>query len=263
MVTKETKITSCYIGPKISPENFVVEHYFLYLAKGTMYGYDGEKNYTLNAGECCLIRKNNLARYSKQKAENNDFEKVIVIFDELFLKLFQEKHNIPDTKSAHDGPFIAINRNDLIPNFLHSINIYFNSTGAIDQTFMNVKREELLLILLKNNPELKEILFDFGIPQKIDIEAFMNRNFKFNVSMERFAYLTGRSISTFKRDFSKIFNTTPYTWLIQKRLKEAHFLIEKKKQKPSDVYIEVGFEDLSHFSISFKKQFGYNPSELR
>jgi AraC family transcriptional regulator, exoenzyme S synthesis regulatory protein ExsA len=35
------------------------------------------------------------------------------------------------------------------------------------------------------------------------------------------------------------------------------------KKKPVDVYLEVGFEDLSHFSSAFKKQYGYAPTGLR
>jgi AraC-like DNA-binding protein len=90
----------------------------------------------------------------------------------------------------------------------------------------------------------------------------MNRNFRFNVSLERFAFMTGRSLSSFKRDFAKIFKTNPGNWLKKKRLDEAYFQINKQHQKPSDVYLEVGFEDLSHFSYSFKKEFGLAPSEL-
>lgn len=118
------------------------------------------------------------------------------------------------------------------------------------------------MILLKTNPELSNILFDFSILEKADLEIFMNRNYKFNVNIERFAYLTGRSLSSFKRDFEKVFNETPHKWLIKKRLDEAYFLIEKKKLKPSDIYLELGFEDLSHFSFAFKKQFGYSPNNL-
>ncbi|WP_456151986.1 helix-turn-helix domain-containing protein [Arcicella aquatica] len=43
---------------------------------------------------------------------------------------------------------------------------------------------------------------------------------------------------------------------------EAYFLIEKKNKKPSDIYLELGFEDLSHFSFAFKKLFGKAPTEL-
>ena len=90
----------------------------------------------------------------------------------------------------------------------------------------------------------------------------MNRNFTFNVSLQRFAYLTGRSLSAFKRDFKTIFNETPSRWLIQKRLKEAYFLIEKKQKKPSEIHLDLGFEDLSHFSFAFKKLFGLTLTEL-
>jgi AraC-like DNA-binding protein len=100
------------------------------------------------------------------------------------------------------------------------------------------------------------------MPEKINLEEFMNRNFKFNVSIERFAYLTGRSLSAFKRDFRTIFNQTPNRWLVQKRLQEAYFLISKKNKKASAIYLDLGFEDLSHFSFAFKKLFGLRPTEL-
>jgi AraC-like DNA-binding protein len=90
----------------------------------------------------------------------------------------------------------------------------------------------------------------------------MNNNYKFNVSIERFAWLTGRSISAFKRDFEKIFNDTPSHWLVQRRLQESYFLIDKKNKRPSDMYLDLGFEDLSHFSFAFKKLFGLSPSQL-
>lgn len=127
---------------------------------------------------------------------------------------------------------------------------------------MDTKVKEAVQIILTVNPELKDILFDFNDPGKIDIEAFMMKNFHFNVQLNRFAYLTGRSLSTFKRDFEKIFHTTPSRWLTQQRLQEAYYQIKEKGKKPSDVYIEVGFEDLSHFSFAFKKQFGVAPSML-
>ena len=109
---------------------------------------------------------------------------------------------------------------------------------------------------------MADIVFDFNESGKIDLKAFMARNFHFNIDLNRFANLTGRSLSTFKRDFQKIFSTTPNKWLQQKRLQEAHFLIVEKGKKPSDVYLEVGFENLSHFSFAFKKAFGVAPSQV-
>lgn len=256
-----TEIKSCYIGPEISPEQFVPEHFFLFLAKGTINGYDGNQHYILHSGEYCLVRKNHLARYNKQK-ENDEFEKVIIIFDEPFLKAFQEKHTITTSKFKSTEAFLRIHQSELVPTFVRSLMPYYNRSGRIDGRFADVKREELLLILLQIQPELANVFFDYGIPEKINIEAFMNRNYKFNVSIERYAYLTGRSLSAFKRDFKATFNDTPNHWLVQRRLQEAHFLIEKKNKKSSDIYLDLGFEDLSHFSYAFKKQFGYSPTKL-
>lgn len=258
---KASTITTCYIGPKISPEHFIEEHFFLYLAEGTMQGFDGHRHYTLKSGECCIVRKNHLARYNKQKV-NDQFEKVIVVFDKYLLKEFIIKHGLSETVANSDSAFVKIKQSDLIPNFIKSLSPYYGSTGKIDETFSAVKREELLLILLQTNPELKDVFFDFGIPQKINLEEFMNRNYKFNISIERFAYLTGRSLTVFKKDFEKIFNDTPSRWLIKKRLQEAYFQIDKEGKKASDIYLDLGFEDLSHFSFAFKKKFGVAPSKI-
>jgi len=99
-------------------------------------------------------------------------------------------------------------------------------------------------------------------PGKLDLVEFMEKNYMFNLSLEKFGYLTGRSLTTFKKDFEKVFQSTPGKWLTHKRLQLAHYQILEKKRKPSDVYIDVGFENLSHFSFAFKKQFGYNPTSI-
>jgi AraC-like DNA-binding protein len=262
MPEKIDQVSTCYMGPQISPEQFVPEHIFIFLVKGKIEGYDGLQKHTLQTGQCCLIRKNRLARYDKHEEDEGGFEKVVVVFEESFLKNFQERHHIQAIKNVDNGAFMRIPDHSLIHPFILSLKPYYESTGRIREPYATVKREELLLILLEAQPSLTSILFDFGIPQKIDLEKFMNGHYKFNVSIERLAYMTGRSLSAFKRDFEKIFNDTPGRWLLQKRLQEAYFLIMKKKLKPSSFYLDLGFEDLSHFSFAFKKKFGMNASEL-
>lgn len=220
-----------------------------------MNGYDGNRHYTLKAGESCLVCKNRLARYNKVR-DNGEFEKVVLLFDEAFLREFFRKYNPPLSAHTPKDAFIRLKKDRRIPAFLLSLEPYYTGSGSINPVFADVKREELLLILLQSDPSLSGILFDFGIPGRLDLEAFMQKNYKFHVSMERFAFLTGRSLSAFKRDFKKIFNETPNRWLIKRRLQEARFLIEEKRQRPTDIYLDLGFEDLSHFSFAFKKEFG-------
>ncbi|WP_440135152.1 helix-turn-helix domain-containing protein [Chitinophaga sancti] len=254
------KDVKTYIIGEISAEQFVPEHTFCYVIKGIMRLYDGNKTYDFNSGQAGLIRKNNLLRYVREKVDG-EIAKVFITLDESFLKKFQAAHQTESGKFKSTEAVLSLPPNGLSDHFIHSLIPYYKS-GKLEPVFANVKREELLLILLKQIPELAGVFFDYGIPQKINLEAFMNRNYKFNVSMERFAYLSGRSLSAFKRDFKSIFNDAPNHWLVCRRLAEAYFLIEKKHQRPSDIFVELGFETLSHFSFAFKKQFNILPSDL-
>jgi AraC-like DNA-binding protein len=244
----------------ISPEQFIAEHTFAYIIKGEMHLYDGSKSYIVKSSECGLARKNRLVRFKKEK-ENGKLEKVFIFFDEQFLRAFQDKHKPCVTKFQLSETILRLPKNNLLPNFIQSLLPYYDH-GKINEPFTDVKREELLIILLQAQPELAGLFFDYGIPDKINIEEFMNRNYQFNVNIDRFAYLTGRSISAFKRDFKRVFNDTPSHWLVQRRLQEAYFLIDKKDKKTSEIYLELGFETLAHFSYAFKKRFGMTPTEL-
>ncbi len=49
---------------------------------------------------------------------------------------------------------------------------------------------------------------------------------------------------------------------MQQRLQLARKMMVQSGKKASEVYLEVGFEDLAHFSKRFKSQYGVNPSEV-
>ncbi|MDJ1499484.1 AraC family transcriptional regulator [Xanthocytophaga agilis] len=255
------KIHSCHLGPEISPEQFITEHFFLYLLEGSMIAYDGQNTYTIQPGDPLLARKNHLIRYTKHK-NNSVFRKVVITLEKPFLVNFLERHDIDVYSTQNTNSLLFLPDSTLLQSYIKSLEPYYTQQEEIEKGFEDVKREELLLILLKTIPELKDILFNFAIPDKIDLEEFMNRNFRFNVSLDRFAYMTGRSLSTFKRDFQKIFGSTPGTWLTRKRLEEAYFRIKSEGAKPGDIYYELGFEDFSHFSFAFRKQFGIRPTAL-
>ncbi len=227
---KATAISNCYISPSPSTEQFIANHTFMYLVSGAMTVWDGSKEYEIKAGDYGIGRRNHLARYTKH-SDKNGFRKIYIIFEQEFLKSFNETYGYTTAKQQPSRAIFRLAENKLIDHFIQSLMPYFNEHGIIDGDFLNIKRSELLLVLLKSNPELAGVLFDFSNPDKIDLEHFMLRNYKFNVSIERFAYLTGRSLSAFKRDFEKVFDATPSHWMVQKRLEEAHYLIGRKNKK--------------------------------
>jgi AraC family transcriptional regulator, exoenzyme S synthesis regulatory protein ExsA len=89
----------------------------------------------------------------------------------------------------------------------------------------------------------------------------MESNYHRNLKIEDYALLSNRSISSFKRDFQTIFKSSPHKWITEKRLQLAFTLMRNGLKKPSEIYLEVGYEDFSHFSKAFKNRFGVSPSE--
>ncbi|MEO5892911.1 MAG: AraC family transcriptional regulator [Ferruginibacter sp.] len=91
----------------------------------------------------------------------------------------------------------------------------------------------------------------------------MNDNYCFNLKLEQYAELSNRSLSAFKRDFQKQFNTTPGKWLLQKRLDHGLHLLSNMNKTVGEASFESGFESPSHFSRSFKERFGMAPTTIR
>ncbi|MEX6687970.1 AraC family transcriptional regulator [Danxiaibacter flavus] len=254
---------SCYTAFSREGEQFIPEHVFGHLISGSMIIQLQNRTFTFKEGDFAFFRRNHLAKFTKVPPSNGGtFKLLSVIFDQDTLRKFSMDYNYTtDRHEPTEDAIMHIAPDALLQSYVTSILPYLDE--PLPAELVSLKVNEALFLLLKKFPALKNTLFDFNDPGKIDLQEFMNKNFKFNVELKRLAYLTGRSLATFKRDFEKIFSTSPSRWLLQKRLQEAYYLIKEQGKKPSDVYLEVGFESIAHFSYSFKKMFGVNPSGVR
>jgi AraC-like DNA-binding protein len=216
----------------------------------------------MGKGEMLLIRKNQLAEITKTPLDGEDYQTIIIVLQGDLLRKIALEEQIEIREKYTGQPNIHIPGNDFLHGFFQSLIPYVrNPDERLTNALGMLKVKEGVQLLLHAMPGLKEFLFDFSEPHKIDLEKFMLSNFHFNVPVERFAQLTGRSLAGFKRDFQKTFGESPRQWLQEKRLTEALHLIEKKNKKSSEIYLDLGFESLSHFSHSFKKKFGKAPTE--
>jgi AraC-like DNA-binding protein len=233
---------SCHNTVSRNGEPFVPHHTLLLLLSGSINIAGLTKTITLNAGTLCFIEKNSLIKFQKS---------------------FALEYNYRDISPTTQSAFHVLPPNALLENFLNSL-LNFEQIFEKEHAagLLQIKLKEAVLTLLMAYPDLKKILFDFKVSGKPNLAEFMLKNYHFNVNIGRFAELTGRSLATFKRDFERTFGTSPSKWLIQKRLEEAHYLIKKKRKKASEIYHDLGFEDLSHFSFAFKKRYGVAPSLL-
>jgi len=221
------------------------------------------QNIAMSGGGLLLIGKNQLGTLTKTPVPGGIYETIVISLQEDLLRKIVLEEKLEADGKYTGLPNILIPSNEFLQGYFQSIVPYARSSGSAMTDEMGImKVKEGVKLLLLALPSLRNFLFDFSEPYKIDLEKFMLSNFQFNVPIEKFAQLTGRSLATFKRDFLKTFGAPPRHWLQDKRLNEAKHLIETKYQKPSAIYLDLGFESLSHFSYSFKKKFGMAPSAV-
>jgi len=247
-------------------EQFVPAHVLIHVLSGRLSVVEADSSHTFERGNTFFVRRNTLAKFTKYPDENGEPFKTLSIFiRKSFLQNYLTRENIQPGPADYTGAFCRVKKlpaSPLMENMFASLRLYFESKMTLGRELSDIKTREAVLLLRQMDLTLFHSLFHFTEPGKIDLEDFMAKNFMFNVPLNTFAKMTGRSLSTFKRDFEDIFNSSPSRWLKKKRLEHAHYLIKEKHKTPSDVYLEVGFENLSHFSSSFKETYGYNPSTL-
>lgn len=218
-----------------------------------------DRSFRYLSGDTVLLPRDQLARMSKLPLNGEPCLAISVIFRNERLKQYYKEIEPATVRSIEP---LFYQDHPLLQSLFNSLQPYFDMADGLPGDIAAVKVEEAIRILRAIDPATDSLLGNFEAPGKIELATFMEQNFRFNLPLEKFGYLTGRSLTTFKKDFKLAFNVSPGRWLTQKRLELAHYQIAEQRRKPSDVYLDSGFEDLSHFSFVFKKHFGYPPSKL-
>ena len=258
-ITPDIKL-SCYEDKFFKSDIMFDHHMLIWFISGETKIVQAEGTYIFTAGDIFLIPRNQLATIINYPKDGQPHKTVIMHLTTDRLRDFYSEMNVKASGSLPQK-IRRFNNHPLLESCLASLIPYFEMK-ELPENIASLKITEAISILRAIDAGIDNMLANFEEPGKIDLINYMERNFMFNMPMEKFGYLTGRSITTFKRDFKKAFNTTPQRWLTQKRLELAHYHFVEKHKKPIDVCYEVGFENLSHFSYAFKKQFGYAPTEL-
>jgi AraC-like DNA-binding protein len=251
---------SCFVQVQRPTEFFVDEHVLMHILSGSFVLYVAGAEQTYRSGDTLLLTRHQLMKGTKYPEPGGEFNSVSLVLDQATLRGLHHLAPGPIVRRQPAEPVVALPRQPLFGDLARSI-ITYNAGRTIPQ-LPQLKAQEAIVLLLHLQPELRRVLFDFSEPGKLDLAQYMTHHFSFNLELKQFAYLTGRSLATFKRDFEKLFPCSPRRWLLQRRLEEAHYLLKERGRAPSAVYLEVGFEDLSHFSFAFKKQYGVAPTRL-
>lgn len=240
------------------------ENYIFFVLEGKKIWHTAHDSYEIGEGSCVLVRKG--AWILEQFFDIGFCLVLFFIPNEFICETLKSKATPIATANREHNPVIPIRVTETLKSFFISMYAYFSGTTDPDKSLLELKFRELILNIA-DNPDNVEVLSYFcslmnEVPT-VSLQKIMNDNYCFNLGLEQYATLCNRSLSAFKRDFQKQFNTTPGRWLLEKRLQRAMSLLKNSHKPVADVAFESGFENLSHFSRSFKQRFGASPLSAR
>jgi len=239
-------------------------NYITYVMEGRKIWHTAHGSYDLQKGSCVFVRKG--ACIVEQFFDAVFCIVLFFIPDDFICDTLKSK-SIPINKTDKKfEPVMAIQRNETLDAFFHSMMPYFGNAREPDPALLELKFRELILSIA-DNPANKEMLSYFCSllhqPQAVSLQRVMEDNYCYNLRLEEYAQLTNRSLSAFKRDFQKQFDTTPGKWLLEKRLNHGMHLLSNASKTVGEAAFESGFESPSHFSRSFRQHFGMSPTAVK
>jgi len=244
-----------------SEQNFIV-----LVLQGQKSIETGVGRYELGVDQALFLRKGAYLM-SEVPRKRGVFQSVLFFIDDAFMEGFARRHSdlLPRHNRASAAPAIGLEVSAPIAQFYHAVLPYFNTPlNEARRRGLSLKFEELLLNLIAEPGNESFALYLNGLLQdKPSIPSVMEQNFRLQLSLQGFAKLAQRSLSVFKRDFKAAYNTPPGQWLRERRLKQAAHLLKHTELPITQVALESGFEEASHFSHAFRNYYHYSPTEYR
>lgn len=176
-----------------------------------------------------------------------------------------------------DRDLIRGNSVELIPTFAKNDPFIYGTALALKQeletnynncylyaeTLLNSLKVHLLRNYSTSPVELKQ--YNSGLsPRKLQTAIdYIQANLDNKVSLDDFAQITNISPYYFCRLFKKSTGITPYQYLIKCRIEKSKILLQQEKLSITDIALEVGFSNQSHFTKHFKRLIGTTPKVYR
>ena len=245
----------------INTDHYVSSHVLSVVLKGELNieTYYDEERFYATQNQLVFIPK---GRYmiSDILPEDGEFEAVFYFFEEEIINEFLGE--IKPVTSLDSKPSLLLNYSENIRAFTESIlKVYTENTN---KEVTKLKLLELLYLIYNSSQQnhLIQILLSLNTKKKRNLEELMLENFDKPLSIEDYAFLAGRSVSSFNRDFQRKFEMPPKKWIIKKRLEKAIELLTNTNLNIEQISFEAGYENVSYFINLFGKQFGISPKQF-
>jgi AraC family transcriptional regulator len=95
------------------------------------------------------------------------------------------------------------------------------------------------------------------------IQGYIASNLQGTIRLADLAGVAQLGLPSFKRQFKKYFELTPYQYVIRKRIERAQNLMVISDESLKGISAECGFSDQFHFSNLFRAVVGQRPGAWR
>jgi len=196
-------------------------------------------------------------------------EIVIVTFYADMLKKIYEKE-LPSLlqspgNSVTNQSSEKINNDFLIQKYIEGLLFYFENPSLVNDEMLILKLKEIILLLsqTRNAEAIQVILSQLFSPITYTFKQIIEANLFSQVSVEELACKTNLSVSSFKREFTKLYNDSPANYIKTKRLEKAAELLLVSDNRITDIAFDCGFNDLANFTKSFHDKYNATPTHYR
>lgn len=203
------------------------------------------------------------------ESTNAAYRSLVFFFDDKILKEFVgqnlELFESHGTETINSTLLLTLKSNETFGKYVESLLPYFKTKTKYLNQFLKLKVQELLLHLLEfdKQNQLKDLLFSIYAGQKADLEYIVNTFYQKPLSLNELARISGRSLSSFKREFLEKYGESPGQWIKDKKLEQAAFLLKNNLGNVEQVADMVGYESVSHFIKTYKAKFGITPHKTK
>lgn len=254
--------------PVLRAKIMLQQHLFTFLLAGEKTVHFAGTQVTVKPHQFVMLAAGNCLMSEKAATANADYHSILIFFDGRLLSDFFNRHallSLRQTKQPDNHPFLLFEKDEFLVNFTRSLDCMLSGDQPIYHALQKVKLEELFLYLAIHYPEQLQQLGNMTYETNDDliVRQAVTSHIDSNITVEELAFLCNMSLSTFKRRFAGIYGGSPNRWLLEKRMERAARMLKPGGRKVSEIYYELGYENLSSFIQSFKQIYGITPKQYQ
>ncbi len=242
-----------------------------YILRGEKYIHDDDRPLRIGQGEIFFFSQG--THYVENiPATNDTFEQIVFYYSPSRMQQIIATLNTSEmdlnTKVKRDG--ISSNVASATPskitrNFFLSTNRHYEYGGFLhNEESERIHLMELTYIILTQEMNsMRDLLLQSLDTDKAEFEKIIYRNMLTDKSVDELAAECNRSLTSFKKEFKRVFGAPPHQWYLRQRLNYSKLLLNTTQESISHIGNICAFPNTSHFIKLFKRYFEYTPAVYR